>query len=146
MQCGSNTAEIALRRQDRFPASQVPGTGTRHRYLVLVPGTGTWHLQLHWGMAKYSTHILELAKRGADSRFRELLDELKFLTLSFPHLADSFDRDDLPWKFILRQGRDKALGLSPTRRRRKMSAAARKAIGDAQRARWARQKSGITKK
>ena len=87
-------------------------------------------------MAKHSSTILELARRGADARFRELLDELKFLTLSFPHLRDSFDRDDLPVKFILRKGRT----------RRKMSAAARKAIGDAQRARWAKQKAGATTK
>ena len=97
-------------------------------------------------MAKHPTHILDLARRGAESRFRELLDELKFLTLSFPHLRDSVDRDELPWKFLLRQGSDKARGASPTRRRRKMSAAARKAIGDAQRARWAKQKAATAKK
>jgi hypothetical protein len=96
-------------------------------------------------MAKYSAHILDLAKRGADSRFRELLDELKFLTLSFPHLRDSFDRDDLPVKFILRRGRDKAREAGAGRRRRKMSAAARKAIGDAQRLRWAKQKAATKK-
>jgi hypothetical protein len=28
-------------------------------------------------MAKHSSHILELAKRGAETRVRELLDELK---------------------------------------------------------------------
>src|SRR3954454_21138435 len=99
-----------------------------------------------WRMAKYSAHILELAKRGADSRFRELLDELKVLTLSFPHLRDAFGRDDLPVKFLLRQGRDKTRDLGPARRRRKMSAAARKAIGDAQRARWAKQKAAAAKK
>jgi len=97
-------------------------------------------------MAKYSAHILDLAKRGADSRFRELLDELKVLTLSFPHLRDAFGRDDLPVKFLLRQGRDKTRDLGPARRRRKMSAAARKAIGDAQRARWAKQKAAAAKK
>jgi len=97
-------------------------------------------------MPKHPPHILELAKRGAESRFRELLDELKFLTLSFPHLRDSFDRDDLPVKFILRRGRDKAREVGAGRTRRKMSAAARKAIGDAQRARWARQKADPAKK
>jgi hypothetical protein len=34
-------------------------------------------------MAKYPMHILELARRGADARFRELLNELNVLTLSF---------------------------------------------------------------
>ena len=90
-------------------------------------------------MAKYPSHILELARRGADARFRELLDELNVLTLSFPHLRDAVDRDDLPVKFILRRGRDKARALDTPKR--KMSAKARKAIGDAQRKRWAAQKA-----
>ena len=90
-------------------------------------------------MAKHSSHILELARRGADARFRELLDELNFLTLSFPHLRDSFDKDDLPVKFILRRGRDQARAVAaPKRKRRKMSAAARKAISEAQKKRWAK--------
>ena len=59
-------------------------------------------------MPKHSSHILELAKRGAEARYRELLDELKSLSKSFPHLRDSFDRDELPVNFILRRGRDKA--------------------------------------
>ena len=94
-------------------------------------------------MAKYPTHILELAKRGAEARFRELLNELDLLTLSFPHLRDAVDRDDLPIKFILRKGRDKA-NVPP--KRRKMSAKARKAIGDAQRKRWAAKKAAEKKK
>ena len=92
-------------------------------------------------MAKYAPHILELAKRGADSRFRELLDELKFLTLSFPHLNDSFDRDDLPVTFILRRGRDKARALDAPRQRRKMSAKTRAAMSAAQKKRWATHKA-----
>jgi hypothetical protein len=97
-------------------------------------------------MPKYPAHILELAKRGADVQFRELLNELNVLTLSFPHLRDAVDRDDLPVKFILRRGRDKARGARPPGKRRKMSAKARKAIGAAQRKRWAAQKAGGTKK
>jgi hypothetical protein len=89
-------------------------------------------------MAEYPTHILELAKRGAEARFRELLNELDLLTLSFPHLRDAVDRDDLPIKFILRRGRDKA---SAAATRRKMSAKARKAISAAQKARWAKVKA-----
>jgi hypothetical protein len=97
-------------------------------------------------MPRHSSHILELARRGADARFRELLDELNFLSLSFPHLRDSFDRDDLPVTFILRRGRDKARELGATnKRKRSMSASARKAIGDAQRKRWAAQKAAAKK-
>ncbi len=59
------------------------------------------------------------ARRTADARFRALLDELKFLTLSFPHLRDAFDRDELPVTFILRRGRDKALARATPRKRLK---------------------------
>ncbi len=92
-------------------------------------------------MAKHSSHIMELAKRGAEARFRELVDELKFLTISFPHLRDAADGEDLPVKFLLRRGRDKAGAVQVARTRRKMSAKARKAISDAQKARWAKQKA-----
>jgi hypothetical protein len=96
-------------------------------------------------MAKHPPHILELARRGADARFRELLDELNMLTLSFPHLRDAVDGEDLPVKFILRRGRDKAQKAGAAPKRRKLSATARKAIGDAQRKRWAEQKAGAKK-
>ena len=92
-------------------------------------------------MAKHSPQIFQLAKRGAEVRFRELLDELKFLTLSFPHLRDAVDRDDLPMKFLLRRGEEKAGTVQASRSRRKLSAKARKAISNAQKARWAKSKA-----
>ena len=93
-------------------------------------------------MAKHSSHILELARRGADARFRELIDELNMLTLSFPHLRDAFDKDDLPVKFILRRGRDRSRAAEAPRKRRTISAKGRAAISAAQKARWAKQKAG----
>ena len=86
-------------------------------------------------MPKHSSQILQLAKRGAEVRLRELLDELKVLTLSFPHLRDAVDRDDLPVEFILRRGEEKAGPVQEARSRRTMSAKARKAISMAQKAR-----------
>src|SRR5262249_36270200 len=78
-------------------------------------------------MPKHSSHMLELARRGAEARFRELLDELKSLTSAFPHLRDSFDRDELPLDFTLRRGRDKALAAAlKARRQRSMSVAQRR--------------------
>lgn len=44
----------------------------------------------------------------AEARFRELVDELKLLTVAFPHLRDAFDPDELPVSFLLRQGADRA--------------------------------------
>jgi len=96
-------------------------------------------------MPKHSSHILELARRGADVRFQELLDDMKLLTLSFPHLRDAVDRDELPVNFLMRQGRDKASAMaSTTRVRRKMSAAARRKISLAQKRRWAKQRKTKT--
>ena len=92
-------------------------------------------------MAKHSSQILQLARRGAEVRFRELLDEMRYLTLSFPHLRDAVDRDDLPVKFILRRGEEKAGAIQAARSRRTMSAKAGKAISDAQKARWAKSKA-----
>jgi hypothetical protein len=96
-------------------------------------------------MAKHSSQILQLAKRGAEVRFRELLDEMRFLTLSVPHLRDAVDRDDLPVKFLLRRGEEKAGSVQVARSRRKMSAQARKAISNAQKARWAKSKASEKK-
>ncbi|MBW8862898.1 MAG: hypothetical protein JF601_11115 [Acidobacteria bacterium] len=84
--------------------------------------------------------MLDLARRGAEARYRELLAELKMLAQAFPHLRDSFDRDELPVNFILRVGRDKAARSAPTRRGN-MSAKGRAAISAAQKARWKRQKA-----
>jgi hypothetical protein len=55
-------------------------------------------------MDKESSHLLELGKRGAERRFRELMNELSFLIGSFPHhLNDAFDADELPVSFIIRR-------------------------------------------
>jgi len=95
-------------------------------------------------MPKHSSHILELARKGAEARYRELLDEMKMLTISFPHLRDAIDRDELPVNFILRRGRDKAkarASVATAHRRRRLSAAARRKISLAQKRRWAKQKA-----
>ena len=47
-------------------------------------------------MAKPSSHILSLAKRGAALRLRELANEVELLFDLFPDLGDAFDADELP--------------------------------------------------
>jgi len=87
-------------------------------------------------MAKqHPPHILELAKKGAEARFRELLEEAALLVTSFPHLRDAFDKDQLPISFILRRDSDRRKAKAG--RRRKMSAAARKAVSDRMTKYWA---------
>ena len=88
-------------------------------------------------MAKHSPNILELAKRGAEVRLRELVDEGKNLIGLFPHLRDSFDKDELPVSFILKKGARRATKKQARGRRRKMTAAAKKAISDRMKKFWA---------
>jgi hypothetical protein len=96
-------------------------------------------------MPKHSPPILELAKRGAEARYRELLSEITMLTQSFPHLRDSVDRDELPVNFILRRGRDRAKASGLKRRRHVWSPAARRAAAARMRAYWAARKAGRKK-
>jgi len=81
-------------------------------------------------MAKHSPQILALARKGAETRFRELMEEARMLVSSFPHLRDAFDPDELPISFIVAEKsgqleRSSTATESPTGRR--MSASARKA-------------------
>ena len=52
---------------------------------------------------RQDAHLYELAKRGADEVFRELVQDAKNLVDLFPHLRDSFDKDELPLRFIIRR-------------------------------------------
>jgi len=82
-------------------------------------------------MAKHPTSILELAKKGAIHRYRELKAELAELVKIFPHLR---------YGSAVSPAIPDAVEEPRVRRRHKMSRAARKKISDAQKARWARQK------
>ena len=88
-------------------------------------------------MAKHSANILELAARGAKHRYEELQAEIASLVKHFPSLSKGGHE-------IIARGRKAVVAavkeLQP-KKRRKMSAKARKAIGDAQRKRWAREKA-----
>jgi hypothetical protein len=87
-------------------------------------------------MPKHPPHILELAKRGAEVRLRELVSEAKNLVGLFPHLRDSFDKEELPLKFIMAEGSG-ATTKTSGRRTRQMSAAARKAVSVRMKKMWA---------
>ena len=89
-------------------------------------------------MPKHSSHILELARKGAEQRYAELKAEIAVLVRQFPHLRASgrrttIDMSSEPAAMIDRPRR---------RRRRKLSAAARRKISLAQKRRWAKQKGG----
>jgi len=88
-------------------------------------------------MPKHSSHILALARKGAEHRYEELKVEIVALVKSFPDLSrrggrTRIDVSSEPAAMIDRQ---------PRRKRRKMSAAARRKISLAQKRRWAKEKA-----
>ena len=88
-------------------------------------------------MAKHTVSILELARKGATHRYHELKAELATLVEHFPHLGSAVS-PAMPIDF----SSEPAATIAPKpRKRRKMSAAARKKISEAQKKRWAAQKS-----
>ena len=81
-------------------------------------------------MPKPSFHILELAKRGAEHRYRELKAELAALVKMFPHLGSAVSPAMPARTNEVR---------TPVRRRR-MSPAARKAVSQRMKRYWAKRR------
>ena len=79
-------------------------------------------------MARHSSHILELAKRGALARFQDLVQEAKLLLQLFPHVRDSVDKDQLPISFIVAKGSGRLTKKEVVRKKRHLSPAQRKAV------------------
>jgi hypothetical protein len=90
-------------------------------------------------MAKKSSHIVELAKRGAQARFQDLMMEAKLLLRLFPDLTDSFDKDELPISFIMARDSER-VRRSSSGRQRKVSPAARKATSQRMKKYWLRKR------
>ncbi len=77
-------------------------------------------------MAKHSPGALA----RAEARFQTLVDELRQLTLLFPHLQDAVDEDDLPVSFLI--ARDAARsGRAGSRRKAGAAKRGAKAAGRA---------------
>lgn len=92
-------------------------------------------------MAKHSSHMLELAKRGAALRLRELANELEFLLRAFPDLHEAFDADELPVSFIVRRDARRARA-KVVRRQKPMSPAAKRAVSQRMKKYWAERRTG----
>jgi len=88
-------------------------------------------------LAKHSSQVLEMARKGAEHTYEELQSQLMKLVKDFPHLAKRTVRS------VARSGtrRVKAVEADAPkirrRRRSKLSAAGRAAISAAQKKRWA---------
>ena len=101
-------------------------------------------------MARHSSHILEMARKGAEHAYDELKAQMAQLVKNFPHLADrartraratSRTRAARGGKAVSAAGTE--LG-SPTRtrKRRRMSAAARQAVSARMKKYWATKRAG----
>ncbi len=64
---------------------------------------------------KSRTAVGLLAKRGAEARLRELMQEARYLLRLFPDLRDSFDPDELPVSFLLATGSRATRKPSPSK-------------------------------
>jgi hypothetical protein len=88
-------------------------------------------------MPRHSSHILELAKRGAEHRYQELKAEIVALEKLFAHLR---------YGTAVSPAMPDAIEEPTVRRpgRRKMTAAAKKAISERMKKSWAARKAKKT--
>jgi hypothetical protein len=89
-----------------------------------------------------SSHILELARKGAEHRYQELKAEIAALRKYFPELTRAsrvtqpqIDASSVPAAMIDR----------PRRKRRRMSPTARKAVSQRMKKYWAARRAGRKK-
>jgi hypothetical protein len=93
-------------------------------------------------MARHSSHILELAKRGAQARLQDLVQEAKLLLQLFPDVRDSFDKDELPLSFIIAKGSGRLTKRNIVRGKRRLSAEQRQAISERMKKYWTAKRKG----
>jgi hypothetical protein len=97
-------------------------------------------------MPKHSSRILEYAKRGAEARLRELAQEARYLIDLFPHLRDSFDKDEMPIDFLIAKGSGRLKRRAARQEAGKgMSPAGRKAVSDRMKKYWAARRAAEKK-
>jgi hypothetical protein len=88
-------------------------------------------------MAKHSSHILDLARKGAQHRLEELQAEIASLKRNFPGLAERAGA-----AIGTTVGRTEAEVKRTVTRGRRMSAAARKAVSARMKKYWATRRTG----
>jgi hypothetical protein len=93
-------------------------------------------------MSKHPSHILALARKGAEHRYAELKAEIATLVKHFPGLAGRAAKAVSREASALAAGGRAAIKeLGSPRKRRKVSAKARAAMSAAQKKRWAKVKA-----
>jgi hypothetical protein len=93
-------------------------------------------------MAKHPSHILELARKGAEHRYQELKAEIAALRKYFPELTRA-SRVTQPQIDV--SSEPAAMIGRPRRKRRRMSPAARKAVSRRMKKYWAARRAGKKK-
>ena len=90
-------------------------------------------------MAKHSSNILEMARKGAEHRYEELRAEITTLVKHFPHVARKAGHQISQ---AVSRGAAAVETEAPKIRRRakKMSAAARKAVSERMKKYWAKRR------
>ena len=94
-------------------------------------------------MAKHPSHILELARKGAEHRYRELKAEIAALRTYFPELTRASRVKQQPPIDV--SSEPAAVIDRPRRRRRRMSPAARRAVSRRMKKYWAARRAGKKK-
>jgi hypothetical protein len=89
-------------------------------------------------VAKHSSHVLEMARKGAEHRLEELKAEMASLVKAFPHLARRGARRLSRGSAGLVSAANEGLKIAAGRKKRsRMSAAARKAVSARMKKYWA---------
>ena len=96
-------------------------------------------------MAKHPSHILELARTGAEHKYEELKSELASLIKHFPHLHEG--KASVRKAPNVKPGKELAVATEPTsiRKRSGWSAAAKKAVSLRMKKYWAARRAAEKK-
>ena len=96
-------------------------------------------------MAKYSSHVLEMARKGAEHTYDELQSQIATLIKDFPHLARRTKRS-VSRAYAQGVAAVEASAPKVRRRARQMSAAARKAVSLRMKKYWAERRKAKKEK
>jgi hypothetical protein len=94
-------------------------------------------------MAKHPSHILELARKGAEHRHEELKAEIAALIKTFPHLREG--QASVRKSASVKPGKELSAESTSTPTRAKWSAAAKKAVSLRMKKYWAARRAAEKK-
>jgi hypothetical protein len=93
-------------------------------------------------MAKDTSHILEMARKGAEHRYEELKAEIAALIKTFPHLREG--KASIRKTAGVEQGQELAADAPSVQKRPTSSAAAKKAVSLRMKKYWATKRAAQT--